>query len=352
MSADRLRGILRDMADEAHPAPLTAGAVRRTRRARAWQTAIAVAAAIGVLAGLTAVLGAGRDERPEPAVSPEPSATSFTGAFYYLEPDGSVWRWRAGRAPARILDGGGYRRQTASVSPDGRYIAYVDVDMMLTVVPTLGGEPKKLLAYSPNLTCVEPVWTPDSRALLVSPRSDEGLWLVDIDDPADPYPLGYSIDGCHPRFSGDSPLDLIWVTTDGERIESSRSATYTAVTPLMRVTGIAELVPGTLNQFCAVTSRERLTTVPPRPLSCNMMFETGLGDQIQEMRDPPTSNPILDMIPTGPKDTEGRPCVAFREVFKDAVGIMCHPGYFGDGTSERLYEPPELGDADLLVYVP
>ncbi|GLZ77031.1 hypothetical protein Afil01_18380 [Actinorhabdospora filicis] len=356
MSADRLRGILRDMADEAHPAPLVAGAVRRTRRARARQAAVAVIAVLGVLAGLIAVLGPGTDARPEPAISPSPSpspsASAYTGAFYYLKPDGSVWRWRVAGVPEKILDGGGYHRATASVSPDGKYLAYVDDDMMLTVVPTRGGTPRKLLAYSPNLTCVEPVWAPDSRSLLVSPREMEGLWLVDVEDPGNPYPIGYEVDGCHPQFRYQSGLDLIWVTTDGERIRGSGGENYTAIMPRMRVTGLAVLIPDTLIQFCATTSKDPLTTVPPRPLSCTVMMETALGDQIRMFPDPPTDNGIMDVIPRGPKNAQGQTCVAFRELTQNGVAIMCHAGYFGNGVSERVNEPVDLIEADLLVYVP
>ena len=76
------------------------------------------------------------------------------------------------------------------LSPDGKWIAYVitDVDKAankmnsdIWLVPSIGGEPRKLTA-SPN-SDANPRWSPNSKTLaFVSSRSgDSQIWLIDIE---------------------------------------------------------------------------------------------------------------------------------------------------------------------------
>lgn len=120
-----------------------------------------------------------------------------------------------------------------SVSPDGRWIAYSDLNTeetfnRLLVTPVEGGEPRELFRvefdFPQGGTIREPVWTEDSRTLLFLSTSLEGkasLWKVpahggepmrfsDFDD-LQPSKIRLHPDGRHLAFrSGGGPAE-IWI---------------------------------------------------------------------------------------------------------------------------------------------
>jgi len=76
------------------------------------------------------------------------------------------------------------------LSPDGRYLAFHDIDpvtksVALLVVPVEGGEPRTLMRGPAPQSIATVAWGPDSRSLLVSSKSPaEGskqeLWRVPV----------------------------------------------------------------------------------------------------------------------------------------------------------------------------
>jgi serine/threonine protein kinase len=70
---------------------------------------------------------------------------------------------------------------SAAWSPDGEYIAFIDPNRDICVVPANGGQPRKLISG------VFPQWSQDSRQLYFIPVNTEDVCVINIGDP-DPIP--------------------------------------------------------------------------------------------------------------------------------------------------------------------
>ncbi|GIG65691.1 hypothetical protein [Phytomonospora endophytica] len=155
------------------------------------------------------------------------AAAAVPGTFYYLDQGGEggatrVLSWKAGDdEPAVVLEGDDTLRSTATISPDGRNIAWRETtgdggtanlkvkDLATGVVTTLMDE----FRYLP---CAEPVWSPDSRSLLVGRQPlDESVgvhaFYVSLDAPQE-FGDDVEIPGCHPRFvaEGEFAGDILY----------------------------------------------------------------------------------------------------------------------------------------------
>jgi len=103
----------------------------------------------------------------------------------YFNPDGLlVERDLASGVERNIYDGA----RNGAISPDGQYFAVAGTDLItksptLLLVPVSGGPPRELLHLRPTESLARVnVWTPDSRAIIVT--KDNGshgeLWLVPV----------------------------------------------------------------------------------------------------------------------------------------------------------------------------
>ncbi|GIG67970.1 hypothetical protein [Phytomonospora endophytica] len=219
MSTERLSNILREIADEARPVPLAEAAMARTRRVQVRRTAVAAFAAVVVLAagiiGTVNVWGGGKGA-PDPAASrsstvPSPSEseetpdgivpTEYDGTFYYLESFAGGARllsWRPASRPEVVLTGNSLILVTANVSPDGRWLSWIDERNKLMLRDLATGTQRELMDYDPDdVLCREPTWSITSHQLLVaSPEARLGIFDITTDTFTS---LGFDVDGCHPR---------------------------------------------------------------------------------------------------------------------------------------------------------
>ena len=217
MSTERLQLMLRTIADEVHPVPLEEAAWAQARRAVVRRSALIAASAVVVLtAGFVGAVNVwgGNEAGPDPAAShssaPSPSESSeapegiapteYDGTFYYLESfDGGarLLAWRPASTPEVVLTGDSTMLITANVSPDGKWLSWVDSRSKLMLRDLATGAQRELMDYAPGDICREPTWSITSYQLLAaSPEERLGIYDITTDTFS---PLGFDVDGCHPR---------------------------------------------------------------------------------------------------------------------------------------------------------
>ena len=138
-----------------------------------------------------------------PSVDPVPSGGSVVGLsgwlYYFAYPD--VYRLTPAGLELVLADA-----PSASVSPDGAWIAYVDeASLELVVVDRDGGQPRSVLSGVVG-TGYEPAWSPDSRRLLVARMAgDAGQVSFGVVDVASGVftALPQQIQAIHPLWSAD-----------------------------------------------------------------------------------------------------------------------------------------------------
>ncbi|WP_027945012.1 S9 family peptidase [Amycolatopsis taiwanensis] len=97
--------------------------------------------------------------------NPDPGTNSYRGTLWQVGLDGAVRRWTHGE-----------RDSSPSISPDGRWVAFLRADgqkdrPQLYVMPTGGGDARKLTDLP--LGAGRPVWAPDSRRVAFTARIPE-----------------------------------------------------------------------------------------------------------------------------------------------------------------------------------
>lgn len=231
-SMDRLRAGLADLADEVAQVDLR-DRVLRTSHALRVRRAVAITSAVAtVIVAIGVVVVTRPDPRTAPmvpAVTPSPtiapsvtptpadnSPTGMTGTLFYLRLGSSssapaqLYSWTVGTAPRRLLILDGYAAiMNATVSPDGTRIAWVtngDLGSGSLFVADIDGSNRRELRGKMDAECWIPVWSPDSRRLLVREfdpdapdRARSGLVDVMTGD-FRPVP---KLDGCHGQWSAD-----------------------------------------------------------------------------------------------------------------------------------------------------
>lgn len=222
------------------------------------------------------------------------SAAPLTGTFYYLDRGGAqgatrVLSWSPGEeAPTVVLEGDDTLRSTATVSPDGRYIAWREpvagntASLMLKELAT--GRVTTLMDEFQYLPCAEPVWTPDSESLLVGrqPLGDRpgvSASYVDLDEP---HAFGDSVEipGCHPRFiaEGEHAGEIVyWVDSGPEAITPDGSVSTLDTSGLQGgVMESVDRIPSNLVTISADGARACLSTDAPtvdRTPVCDAVIE-------------------------------------------------------------------------------
>ncbi|NUR31539.1 MAG: hypothetical protein HOV83_37825 [Catenulispora sp.] len=155
------------------------------------------------------------------------AAAAVPGTFYYLDEgvEGGATRvlsWKAGDdEPTVVLEGDDTLRSTATISPDGKNIAWRETTgaggtANLKVMDLATGVVTTLMDEFRYLPCVEPVWSPDSRSLLVGRQLfDQSVgviaFYVSLDAPQE-FGDEVEIPGCHPRFvaEGEFAGDILY----------------------------------------------------------------------------------------------------------------------------------------------
>jgi TolB protein len=132
-----------------------------------------------------------------PAGAPEPThgdAPPASLTLYYAD-GGKLYR---GAEPVRNVNA-----YTANVSPDGTRIAYVDNGGDVKVADRNGGGPQTVLSGAP-IVGYEPVWSPDSKRLLVG-RGEQDVELGVVTVATKAYAkLAHQPDSViHPLWSAD-----------------------------------------------------------------------------------------------------------------------------------------------------
>ncbi|MBV1850099.1 hypothetical protein [Catellatospora tritici] len=217
---DLLRDGLARIGDQVKPVDFLDRSLSRSRRIGRNQGIMAGAGAVAVMAvvgGLVWQLG-GLAHRPAPAttLSATPSAVAaptsvppsspptasplpgLPGRLFYTDADRVVW-WAApdvGAVPGVPTD-------TANVSPDGGSVAFVDENGDLVVADLLGGHRSTVLRGVVGVG-YEPVWSPDSRRLLVARGLPETLTYGVVTVASGVFvPLAHQPQGLHALWSAD-----------------------------------------------------------------------------------------------------------------------------------------------------
>ncbi|PZG12357.1 hypothetical protein C1I95_25975 [Micromonospora craterilacus] len=207
MNEERLRRDLAELADEVTMVDLRERSLRMSRRLgiqRALASSVAVLVVVGAITGAAVAVRPHPDgpaplpaDTPSPPVSVTPNVPVLSssavalragqlGRIVYgpldvtdrtvLETDqqttvpADLWSWQPGVAPSRLLSLPEVAAvANATVSPDGRRIAWVEMDdngVWGLVVANADGSDKSWMVSQVNHLCLAPTWSPDSRRLL------------------------------------------------------------------------------------------------------------------------------------------------------------------------------------------
>lgn len=241
MNDQLLRQSLGRIGDDARPADLLDRSLARSRQIGRRQTVGTAAAVLLLLVG--GGVAVAQSVRPSPrvvtpVVTPSPStATPVAGSIaglpgwlYYTDPDSAHVLRLTRTGPRTVLTTGGY---TATVSPDGTRLAYVDDSGTLTVSDRDGGHRRSLLPGSPS-DGYEPSWTGDSRTVIgAKDHTDKAADVGTVSVETGKFtPLPHPIDGVHPRWSADG-RHLIYDTGDGRVVIADADGANRHVVPLL-----------------------------------------------------------------------------------------------------------------------
>jgi len=332
--------------------------------------AAALAVLVGGVTGAFAVVGSpnGPDTGPDvPAASspsnsiePPPEKGSdvvgpLSGTFYYIDAEGEagatrVLSWTPGQGdPTVVLEGDDTLRSTATVSPDGRYIAWREptpdgLDASLKLKDLSTGAVTTLMDEFRYLPCAEPEWTPDSASLLVGrlPLGEYNGVTAAYVDVAEPQTFRESVEirGCHPRFIAEgehageilywSDSDLVAILPQGGESTLDTSGIQSAVMEFVdRVPSSLVSVGDDGSKACLSTDLETVDRVLP----CDAVIGLPGADVFMAAEDFATSF-----------------LLAGDAVISRSGGVMTV--FDAAGTELGAITEPPLGDgAELLSYV-
>ncbi|ADD42706.1 hypothetical protein [Stackebrandtia nassauensis] len=135
------------------------------------------------------------------------TADELSGTFFYLAPhdDGAaVYSFTGDGKPKPVMTGTADLWSSATPSPDGKYISYVEgsnAESPMRIWDVEAGEPLKEQLAQVDGVCKEPAWTPDSKRLLThavaADSPTEATWF---DVASGETSKADVVDGCHPKF--------------------------------------------------------------------------------------------------------------------------------------------------------
>jgi TolB protein len=225
---DLLRDSLAQIGDQATPVEFLDRSLARSKRIgrnRAMITSTAVVLVLALTGGIAWQVGRPRTNQPSPAVgqsatpsvTPSPSVSSspssvtsspppagsvagLPGWLYYT--DGDRLLRLTGSGTQTVLTSGGF---TATVSPNGASIAYLDANANVVVADRDGQHHHTVLKGSIGAGW-EPAWSPDSRRILTAKNLGGGrvnLGVITLDTATfTPRPHQLN-DAIHPLWSAD-----------------------------------------------------------------------------------------------------------------------------------------------------
>ncbi|RLP95888.1 WD40 repeat domain-containing protein [Micromonospora sp. CV4] len=376
MNHDRLRFDLTDLAEEVTVVDLRDRSLRTSRRLglqRAIATSAAAVVLLGAAAGTALAVRPDAGPGPVPAESPTASpspvpsapAPSVTPSRPAVPPDTSspatptarlgkvvygpmpttnlgtvrLWSWKPGDSPDRLLALPWEPAVlSATVSPDGRQVAWVDRDGTLWV-SALDGSGKRKVREQTDSMC-QTTWSPDSRHLTAA-VAGEGAGLVDVVSGA--YQKVDGLLGCHPVWAANGTLALA-DGGDGTVFLTDRRGSARRVIPGLGGEGsayvcydLASISPDGRHIALFRIARGNEGGDAARSLLANVVLDTRTGKEV--------------VLPLGDRE--------LRQVFFQADGSMVVRVRSGDRYTLLLVgedgkkvaeqaEPPSLRDMQII----
>ncbi|GIG65690.1 hypothetical protein [Phytomonospora endophytica] len=164
----------------------------------------------------------GADAAP---VGSETALAAISGTFYYIkagEETSELWSWKPGQAPKSEYKSKNRLIATASVSPDGRYLAFLvpaEYPKNNLVVRDLKNKTERTVAkglVQGGEVCMDAVWAPDGRPMILTQTridSAGGRILRWFDIEANTKSQEIPVEGCfvRPVPRGDDGYDLYYM---------------------------------------------------------------------------------------------------------------------------------------------
>lgn len=334
MNQDRLRFDLADLADEVTPVDLRDRTLRTSRRLGVRRAVATSAAVLLVLAAATGTALAIRPDgsaptpalpsvtstpppvEPTPTPSVEPSrspsagpstttggspAGAAIGRLFYgptttgegASAVGYLWSFKPGSQPTRLAKLPSLPAiVNAAVSPDGKRVAWVDADDNLRVADVDGGNSRKLTPgghRQVEADCWTPVWSPDSRRLVLSvilrtePSRVSEKGILDLDTNA--YTRIVGVQGCHPLWSADGKV-LAYADGEGRVAVNRPDGSAERVIPGVGGSGarssfdVASISPDGSRLALLLRKPDEPAGDVARELGANAVIDTRTGRQV------------------------------------------------------------------------
>ncbi|GIG70350.1 hypothetical protein [Phytomonospora endophytica] len=210
MSAERLREILNNVADETRPVPLEVAAMAESRRIGVRRTVIgAAAAAVLLVAGVVGATAVWSDRGAppvDPAISESPTSPvpnespNMKGTrLYYIDDNDGLQVLIDNRELQSVLTNEPGLAASANFSNDGRWLSWVTADSEVKLRDMNTGEVRVIIDDYGDDLCQEPVWSVNSYQLFVKVGGEWGFYDVG-DDAFTPLSFGFG-DDCHVQFN-------------------------------------------------------------------------------------------------------------------------------------------------------
>lgn len=350
MSAERLREILNNVADETRPVPLEAAAMAESRRMGVRRAVVGAAAMVVLLVagvvGATNVWSDRGGQPVDPAVSDSPSPDVTTGnmqdtVLYYYD-DTSLYALTDNNAYTTILTNEPLIGTTASVSPDGRYITWVNTDGELRLFDPADGTETVLTEDLADGSCQEAVWSVNSYELFV--RREDGYGFYDVTTGVF-TPLGFDFGGaCHVQLderpgSGDPAIEreFMYIDRDAKELvnvddEGARvGAVSTLIGPSTQIISVQSRAGGGYHCFVTAAVDSSIGETIRFP-TCQTLGE--FNGETWDIVSPGANTPVALTVGDGG--------VLAREV--DSGGTFHFTAYDEVG-DQRLWSEPEAPEA-------
>lgn len=360
-------GFRDELASQVRPAGVAATyvTVRSRRRVRAVTTTAAVAFLLAVPVAAYAVTTGDPDGPPEdpatprptvevepspspaaepspstappspeqPATQPPPELPELAGQAFYMDSSGRLY------VDGEQYPGGSYL--SLNVSPDGRYVSWVDEGSGDALVSNVDGSGRETLYWDADGMCVEPVWSYDDRKLFHDISRSPSMVVI-THSVGTGLELGEPV-GCHYRWSADGErLAAVKGDLSGVIVMNSDGSDQRLVTVDVEGRTLADLV-----SISADGSRISVQAVPAgspvgdvaRSLVGDLVIDVATGEQVTL----PVDGEIQTILfqPDGGTLVRTRTDAGTELVLLDA----------DDQVVARTTESPETADLFLLSYV-
>jgi serine/threonine protein kinase len=297
-------------------------------------------------------------ELPPPKSMLRPPTPGIDQLFYLRRWYGGVEvvSWHPGRRePVRLHELPAQAYFNVNISPNGRWLSWVDEVGQLRLFDLYGAQPERVLRHAVDGLLLEPVWSPDSRQLLVNDVSrgpDRGTpGLLDLADGAF-RPLPPTLSGARHAAWAPDGYAIAFVLPDGGLALSAPDGTKLHRVPGIdrltaagvRIRGVQSVSPGALPErgyWLALSTDGPGSEQPGRSLVSNALVHN-LGGQHPPDGAQPAGGYTAFQAMYRPIAI-GRGCYVLRQL-STPRGVRLSGGECVNG----LVEPALLGDYELL----